>query len=150
MRISKQEMFKQICLIVAQRSTCKRLKVGCIIVKDDRLVSSGWNGVASGKPHCEDVFKDVDDIYSQDFLREHAKFSKENEFHAEENAILFYKKNSEDFKDADIYVTISPCITCAKLIERCGIKRVFYIDTYDRSIEGLVFLEKNNISINKI
>lgn len=141
-------MFKEIVQIVSKRSTCKRLQVGCIIVKNDRIISMGYNGVTSGQKHCNEIFKDeISD--SEEFKKKHAEFSK-NEIHAESNAIAFSAKEGQSTSCCDLYVTHAPCIDCAKLIVQSGIKNVYYIHEYDRNSFGIEFLKNNNIYCIKI
>jgi dCMP deaminase len=150
-------------VLVSQQSTCCRLKVGAVMVKDNRVISIGFNGVPSGQEHCEDHFKDVYEkdfkgkhpsfeefIKTGNFFEMHGAFSNDNELHAEQNAILFAAKNGIATEGSSIYVTQSPCINCAKVIIVAGIKRVFFKDLYDRSQEGIVFLNKNGIECRKL
>lgn len=141
-------MFKEIVQIVARQSTCKRLQVGCIVVKNNRIISMGYNGVASGNEHCNEFFKD-EIVDSEEFKEKHAVFSK-NEIHAESNAIAFSAKEGQSTNGCDLYTTHAPCIDCAKLIVQSGVKNVYYINEYDRNSFGVEFLEKNNINCIKI
>jgi len=81
---------------------------------------------------------------------DHHKFSEKNEIHAEQNAIGFASRNGLSTKDSDLYISVSPCIYCAKLIWAAGIKNVYYIEEYDRSIEGIEFLNENNIKCKEL
>lgn len=137
--------FKDILTVLENNSTCARLKVSSIIVKDDRIISMGWNGVPSGHKHCEDIFKDPD-FSDKDLYHQHHIFANENELHAEQNAISFAAKNGIKTDGASLYVSISPCDNCAKLIIAAGIKNVFYKKVYDRSSVGLLLLKKSNIN----
>lgn len=141
-------IFKEIVILVSKQSTCKRLQVGCIIVKESRIISMGYNGVASGHEHCNEIFKN-EIVNSEEFKKKHAEFSK-NEIHAESNAIAFSAKEGQSTNDCDLYVTHAPCIDCAKLIVQSGIKNVYYINEYDRNSFGIEFLEDNNINCLKI
>lgn len=131
--------------LISYRSTCARKQVGSIIASaSGRIISSGWNGVAPGKEHCCDLF----DSLSEDFYIEHGKFSASNEIHSEMNAIL--NADREKLIGATLYVTLSPCINCAKIIVASGINSVVYMEIYDRDKEGLEFLAKNKIIIRQI
>ena len=143
-----KKLFKDILKDIEQCSTCIRTKVGAIIVKDGRIISTGWNGVPKGKDHCEHVFNFHPSLESGDnktFLKVHHEFANENEIHAEENAIAYAARNGIKTDDAEIYISISPCVFCAKLICASGIKKVFYAKEYDRDKTGIKFLKNNNI-----
>ena len=152
------KLFSKIAELVAEQSTCCRLKVGAILVKDNRIISMGFNGVASNQTHCEDyfyalfnkqykfMFKSYEEFLSSDiFYNLHGEFSNKNELHAEQNAIAYAAKSGISTEDSSIYVTYSPCIHCAKIIASCGIKKVFFNNLYDRSQDGILFLKNNNI-----
>jgi dCMP deaminase len=133
--------FLKIAKIISLHSTCIRKKVGCIITIDNRIISIGYNGVPPGKPHCEDIFKNkLDD---KNFYKEHGEFSKEYELHAEQNSISFAAKKGLSIDKGNLYVTLSPCISCAKMILTSGIKKVIYLEEYDRDKEGLNLLKRN-------
>ena len=145
--------------LVAGQSTCCRLNVGAVLVKDNRVISIGFNGVPSGQKHCEEHFDEVckkagtskeEYFKTKEFMDIHGKFSNENELHAEQNAILFAAKNGIATAGATLYVTLSPCINCAKVIVAAGIKTVYYKDLYDRSQDGIVFLAKNGIDCRQL
>jgi len=143
----------------AKLSTARRLQVGAIVVKDDRIISIGYNGMPAGwDNNCEDVestFDERDTAYSNDwkFNEEDKKFyrlkTKPEVLHAEANAIAKVARSPESAEDSSIFVTHAPCIECAKLIYQSGIKQVFYRDNY-RSEAGIVFLKQAGITINKV
>lgn len=155
---NKHKLFIDMATLVAGQSTCCRLQVGAVLVKEGRVISIGFNGVPSGQIHCEDLFKAEYDteynktyptfeefIKSAPFKEVHGKFSNDNELHAEQNAILFAAKNGIQTAGSHLYITLSPCINCAKVIITAGIQKVYYKELYDRSTEGVNFLSKNNI-----
>jgi dCMP deaminase len=118
----------------AQLSYAKRLNVGAIVVKDDRIISIGYNGMPSGWDNdCED---------------ENNK-SKPEVLHAESNAIAKLAKSNESGDNATLFCTHSPCIDCAKLIYQSGISTVYYKDNY-RSNDGIDFLKKSNVTVTKV
>ena len=117
----------------AQLSSAKRLNVGAIVVKDDRIISIGYNGMPSG----------------WDNVCEHEDKTKPEVLHAESNAIAKLAKSSESGDGASIFVTHAPCIDCAKLIYQSGIAAVYYKNDY-RSIQGIEFLVKSNVRIVKV
>ncbi|MGB2579773.1 dCMP deaminase [Elusimicrobium simillimum] len=160
---NKHKLFINMAELIADQSTCCRMKVGAVLVKDSRVISIGYNGVASGQAHCEDCFKDIyaekfaakypqseEFFKSRDFFDAHGEFSNNNELHAEQNAILFAAKNGISTAGATVYVTWSPCINCAKVIVAAGIERVYFKELYDRSQEGIVFLAKNGIECRQL
>ena len=118
----------------AKLSYCKRRQVGALIVKDRMIISDGYNGTPTGFENiCED-----DDNYTKWYV-----------LHAEANAILKVAASTQSTKGAILYVTLSPCTDCSKLIFQSGIKRVVYHEQYkDRS--GLDFLVKGGVEILQI
>lgn len=117
-----------------QLSHCKRRKVGALIVKDRMIISDGYNGTPTGfENFCED-----DDGYTKWYV-----------LHAEANAILKVAGSTQSCKGATLYITMSPCRDCSKLIHQSGIKRVVYHEDY-KDNEGLKFLEKAGVLIEHI
>ena len=151
--------------VYAQLSSAVRLKVGCVIVKENTIIGIGYNGTPSGwSNECEDVEfipyspeLDYDEMKSQGYI-----FGSDKDFagwartktkyevlHAETNAIAKVARSTQSTDGADLFVTHAPCIDCAKLIYQSGIKSVYYRDTY-RSEDGLNFLKKCNVEINHV
>lgn len=128
----------------AQLSTARRAQVGCVLVKDNRIISIGYNGMPSGwDNNCEDEVKWPNgDIH---FLE-----TKPEVLHAEANAITKVARSPENCDGATIYSTMLPCLDCAKLIYQAGIIKVFYKDSYPKGTAGLEFLQKCNISVEQI
>ena len=117
----------------AQLSYAQRLKVGAIIVKDDRIVAYGYNGMPSGwDNNCEEENKTRPEV-----------------LHAESNAIAKLARSNDSGLDADIFITHSPCIECSKLIYQSGIKRVYFGEQY-RSTDGLDFLTASKINVIQV
>lgn len=136
----------------AKLSTAKKMQVGAIIVKDDRIISVGYNGTPPGwDNNCEDVipeYKEIDvDNRSVSYFSEQLK-TKDEVIHAEANAIAKLAKHSESGKDSVMFLTHSPCIHCAKQIYTAGIKKVYYDEQY-RIIDGIKFLEKCGVEVIK-
>jgi dCMP deaminase len=127
----------------SQLSTARRSKVGCVVVKDNRIISIGYNGMPSGWDNCCE-----DEVTTPDGSTELK--TKPEVLHAEANAITKVARSSENCDGATIYSTMLPCIDCAKLIYQSGIKKVFYRDLYPKGTEGLEFLKKCDIEIVKI
>ena len=127
----------------AQLSSAKRLQVGAVVVKDNRITSIGYNGTPAGWDNkCEFRYVDPQTHIAQDV-------TKPEVIHAEANAISKLAKSSESGEGASIFVTHAPCVECAKLIYGAGIKHVYYRNSY-RSEDGLNFLVKCNIETEKV
>jgi dCMP deaminase len=135
----------------AQLSSAKRLQVGAVVVKDNRIISIGYNGMPSGWTNeCEHVV----DIAKTDPRYDYNNFTKELKtkdevIHAEANAIIKLARDGESGNGSSLFCTHAPCIHCSKLIHGAGISKVYYRDTYRDSI-GLEFLEKCNIEIERV
>jgi dCMP deaminase len=126
----------------AELSHARRLHVGAIVVKDDRIISIGYNGMPAGwDNNCEDL---VHRIAEEPVLK-----TKPEVLHAETNAIAKLARSTESGLGADIFITHAPCLDCAKLIYQSGINRVYYGENY-RSDEGVNFLTKSGITVEQI
>ena len=120
--------------IWGQLSYCERKKVGALIVKDKMIISDGYNGTPSGFENiCED-----EENYTKWYV-----------LHAEANAILKVASSTQSCKGATLYITLSPCKECSKLIHQAGIIRVVYFKQY-KDTSGLEFLERAGVSITQI
>jgi len=125
------ERYLRMASIWAENSYCIRRKVGALLVKDQMIISDGYNGTPSGfENNCED---------------ESSK-TKPYVLHAEANAITKVAKSNNSSEDATLYVTTSPCMECSKLIIQAGITRIVYAEKY-RNTEGLAILERAGIEI---
>ena len=123
-------------------SSAKRLQVGAIVVKEDRIISIGYNGMPSGWDNeCEEF---VHRIAEEPILK-----TKPEVLHAETNAIAKLAKSSESGNNASIFITHAPCLDCAKLIYQSGINSVYYRNAY-RNEDGVKFLHKAGIRVAKI
>ena len=134
----KQLKFDKAYLRIAREwgklSHCKRKQVGAVIVKDRMIISDGYNGTPTGFENpCED-----DEGYTKWYV-----------LHAEANAILKVAASTQSCKGATLYITLSPCKECSKLIYQAGIKRVVYQNGY-KDDSGLKFLEKAGVEISHI
>lgn len=128
----------------AQLSSAKRRKVGCVIVKDNRIISIGYNGMPSGWDNeCE---------YEGEYTS-HAPWpnliTKKEVLHAEANALTKVAKSTESSEGAVLYTTCTPCLECSKLIYQSGIERVVYKERY-RTEEGLTFLQNCGIELEQL
>lgn len=135
MKKEKQERYDIAYLRMAREwaelSHCKRRKVGALIVKDRMIISDGYNGTPSGfENFCED-----DEGYTKWYV-----------LHAEANAILKVAGSTHSCKGATLYITMSPCKDCSKLVHQAGIKRVVYVEGY-KDDSGLRFLEKAGVEV---
>lgn len=130
---NKDRFYLTLAKQISVASYCKKAKVGCIIVKDDNIISFGYNGTISGfKNNCE-----CNGITKKDVL------------HAESNAIAKCSKSLYSSQDAIMYITLSPCFDCAKLIIQSGIKKVIYNQKY-RDDSGIKLLTKAKINVQQI
>jgi dCMP deaminase len=130
-RPSWKEYFKQIALVASTRSPCQRLHVGCVLVKDNRIISQGYNGFLPGCPH------------ESKMQNNHEQAT----VHAEQNAITDCAKRGVSCNNADIYITHYPCVNCMKLICASGIKNIFYINDYNNDPLVEYFFEKSSIAL---
>lgn len=137
------EAYMDVAERFAQLSSAKRLNVGAIVVKDDRIISIGYNGMPTGWDNC------CEHEIEHHELGTTTTVSKPEVLHAESNAIAKLAKSSESGEGASIFITHSPCIDCAKLIYQSGITTVYYKNNY-RSTQGIEFLNKSNINVVKV
>jgi dCMP deaminase len=135
----------------AQLSHARRLQVGSVIVKDDSVISYGYNGMPAGwDNNCEDeLVEHVSAGYGMPMREEKYLKTKPEVLHAESNAIAKLAKSSNSGSGADLFVTHMPCLDCAKLIYQSGISRVFYSENY-RDDSGIKFLKKSGVEVNQI
>jgi dCMP deaminase len=142
----------------AELSHARRLHVGAIVVKDDRIISIGYNGMPAGwDNNCEDVEYTYDErdtvnsdwAYNKDTKQWSKLKTKPEVLHAETNAIAKLAKSTESGDGAVLFVTHSPCLDCAKLIFQSGIRSVFYRNSY-RSTDGTAFLERSGVTVEQV
>ena len=127
----------------AECSTARRLHVGAIVVKEDRIISIGYNGMPSGwDNNCEFDYTDPQ-------TKQTSLVTRKEVLHAETNAIAKLAKSNESGMGATMFITHAPCLDCAKLIYQSGIGSVLYRNTY-RDTSGITFLEKSGVTIEKI
>jgi dCMP deaminase len=132
---------------LAQRSHCVKAQVGAVLTKDTRIISIGYNGPPAGTHNCDEEFPNVG-------CPRDSKNSCSLALHAEENAILYAVKNGATLEGATLYLTLSPCLSCARLIFSSGIKKVWFKNSYAEykglpSDEGVDFLNKFGIETLK-
>ncbi|GFI62479.1 tRNA-specific adenosine deaminase [Clostridiales bacterium] len=143
MRASWDEYFMEIAEIVKTRSTCLRRQIGAVIVKDNRIITTGYNGAPSACSHCTEI--------GSCYRQEHNIPSGERHelcraIHAEQNAIIQAAKLGNTTDGATIYITNQPCVICAKMCINAGIKRIVYKDSYPDDL-AMEMLKEANVEI---
>ena len=130
---------------LASASKCVSKQVGAVIVKDGRILSTGYNGTPAGYTNCCEHWND-------EYTSEHHEWSKTYEIHAEMNAIIWAAREGISIKNATIYVTLEPCSDCSKNIIASGIKRIVYDKSYEHTNSDVVtnFIKENGVVIEKI
>lgn len=135
-RPSWDEYFMELAQVVAKRSTCNRRSVGAVLVRDKRILTTGYNGSPPGLPHCTDVGCLMVDNHCVRAI------------HAEQNAIIQGAVHGIDLRGATCYVTASPCVHCAKMLIAAGVRRVVYLDPYTEQI-GLDFAREAGVVMER-
>jgi dCMP deaminase len=170
MKAKFQKLYNNIAHEVAKMSHARRLQVGAVIVKDDRVISMGYNGMPAGwDNNCEDKefmsgdaggWLDPEEIEEQwpfeeeehgpyyEYNRRYRLKTKPEVLHAESNAIAKLAKSNDSGDGADIFVTHAPCMECAKLIFQSGIRRVYFNQNY-RDDSGIKFLKQSGVEVIK-
>lgn len=144
-----KKAYMQTAMTFAELSHARRLHVGAIVVKDDRIISIGYNGMPAGWDNdCEEKIYKIDG-YLVDDEGCYELRTKSEVLHAEANAITKLAKSAESGQGADIFITHAPCIQCAKLIYQSGIKKVYFGKAY-RDTAGIEFLEKCNVPVENL
>jgi len=144
MRPSVDEYFMEIASVVAKRSTCLRNQVGAVIVRDKRILATGYNGAPKGLPHC----LDIGCIREQNNIPSGERHELCRAVHAEQNAILQAAIHGVSTENTTIYCTHQPCILCAKMMINAGIKKVVYANQYPDTA-ALEFLKQANVEVVK-
>lgn len=143
MKLKLKQAFMKVAETFADLSYARRLHVGAIVVKDDRIISIGYNGMPAGwDNNCEFEFTNPQTKITE-------LVTKPEVLHAESNAIAKLAKSNDSGDGADIFITHAPCMECAKLIYQSGIRRVYFNQNY-RDDAGIKFLEKSGITVEKI
>ena len=133
-RVNWDEYFMGIALLSRARSPCERLQVGCVIVKNYRIVSVGYNGFLPGAPHTSRI------------INNHEQYT----VHAEQNAIADASKRGVSLNGCSAYITHYPCINCTKLLIASGIREIKYLNDYKNDTLCQQFLEQSNVNIHKL
>lgn len=145
MRPSWDEYFMEIAHLVKTRSTCTRRQVGSVIVKDKRVLATGYNGAPTGCKHCTEIGC----LRSKLNIPSGERHELCRALHAEQNAIAQAARHGICIQDATIYVTHQPCSLCAKLIINAGISEILYQGDYPDDL-SLTLLEEANIKFTRI
>lgn len=137
--LSYDKVYMSIAYIISQLSYAEKAKVGCVIVSQEgQLISHGWNGMPAGGDNC------------CEFINENGELKTKPEvLHAEANAIMKCARYMSSTQNATLYVTLSPCINCAKMILQAGIKRVVFLNNY-KDLTGIEILKKYGIEVDQL
>jgi dCMP deaminase len=133
-RLNWDDYFIEIAQVTAKRSACERLQVGCVLVKDKRIISQGYNGFLPGCPH-------------QSIIRNNHE---EATVHAEQNAIADCAKRGVSCKGSTAYITHYPCIICTRLLLAAGIESIKYLHDYKNDPLVVVFTNQLNVDVEKM
>ena len=141
------EIYMELAESLSTRAHCVKAKVGAVLTKDTRIVSLGYNGPPAGTHNC-------DEVWPEEGCPRDSKGSCSLALHAEQNAILYASKNNVSVEGTTLYVTLSPCISCARVIYTVGIKKVFYLNSYAdfkglKNDEGVDFLQKFGVEVER-
>lgn len=139
------DIYMDLAVNLSKKSHCVRAKVGAVLTKDTRIVSLGYNGPPAGTHNC-------DEEWPNEGCPRDSKGSCSLALHAEQNAILYASKNNVSVENSTLYVTLSPCIACARIIFTTGIKKVYFLHSYAeyKGIpvdEGVEFLKKFGVEV---
>jgi len=130
MKEREKRLYMDYAFRAADMSYCNRKKVGCIIVKEDNIISYGWNGTPSKEDNgCEDC---------------NGK-TQPNVIHAEDNALRKLVRSDSNSTDAEVFITAAPCMRCAEKLSDARIRKVYYAEIYSHHSEGLEYLARHNI-----
>jgi dCMP deaminase len=146
-KLAFDDIYMELASNLAKRSHCVKAQVGAVLTKDTRIISVGYNGPPAGTHNC-------DEVWPADGCPRDSKGSCSLALHAEQNAILYAAKNTMTIEGSTLYVTLSPCIACARVIYTVGIKKVFYMNSYAdfkglKSDEGVDFLQKFGVEVER-
>ena len=141
------DIFMELAVNLAKKSHCIKRHVGAVLTKDTRIISIGYNGPPAGTHNC-------DEEWPEEGCPRDSKGSCSLALHAEQNAILYAVKNKTDVEGSTLFVTLSPCISCARIIYATKIKKVVYLKSYAEfkgipSDEGVDFLRKFGVEVEK-
>ncbi|MFN8415267.1 MAG: dCMP deaminase family protein [Cytophagaceae bacterium] len=141
------DIFMELAVNLAKRSHCVKRHVGAVLTKDTRIISIGYNGPPEKTHNC-------DEEWPGEGCPRDSKNSCSLALHAEENAIIYAVKNGTDISGTTVYVTLSPCLSCARLMYASGVKKVVYLHSYAKykglpKDEGVEFLTKFGVEVEE-
>ena len=144
---SFDEIYMDLACNLALKSHCVKRKVGAVLTKDTRIVSLGYNGPPAGTHNCDQEWPETG-------CPRDSKGSCSLALHAEQNAILYAAKNNVALEGCTLYITLSPCIACARIIFSTGIRKVYYLHSYAAfkglaNDEGIDFLKKFGVQVEQ-
>jgi dCMP deaminase len=147
MKPSFNDIYMELAENLAKRSHCVKAQVGAVLTKDTRIVSLGYNGPPAGTHNCDEVWPGVG-------CPRDSKGSCSLALHAEQNAILYASKNNVSIEGSTLYITLSPCIACARIIFTMGIRKVYYMHSYAvfkglANDEGVDFLKRFGVEVEQ-
>jgi len=145
MRPTLDEYFMEIAIIVAKRSTCLRNQVGAVIVKEKRILSTGYNGAPRNLEHC----LDIGCIREQNNIASGTRHELCRAVHAEQNAIIQAAIHGVSIENAIVYCTHQPCILCAKMLINANVNKVVYGTVYPDT-QALKFFEKAGVEVEQL
>lgn len=130
---------------IASASKCVSKQVGAVIVKDGRILSTGYNGTPTGYTNCSEH-------WNGEYTKEHHDWSKTYEIHAEMNALIWAARKGISIENGTIYVTLEPCSECSKNLIAAGIKRIVYDRAYEHTDSSIIskFIKENGVVIEQI
>lgn len=146
-KISFDDIYMELAQNLSRKSHCVKIKVGAVLARDTRIISLGYNGPPAGTHNCDEEWPE------QGCARER-KGGCSLAIHAEENAILYAAKNKVTIQGATLYVTLSPCLACARIIYTTGIKNVLFLKSYSeykgiKEDEGVNFLRRFGVNADQ-
>lgn len=141
------DIFMELAVNLAKRSHCIKRHVGAVLTKDTRIISIGYNGPPAGTHNCDDEWPDKG-------CPRDSKGGCSLAIHAEQNAILYAVKNKTSVEGSTLYVTLAPCLACARIIYSSGIEKVVFLNSYAEykgiaSDEGADFLQKFGVTVER-
>ena len=146
-KLTFDEIYMELAANLAKKSHCIKRHVGAVLAKDTRIISIGYNGPPAGTHNCDEEFPETG-------CARDSKGSCSLAIHAEQNAILYAVKNNATVSGSTLYVTLSPCLACSRIIYSMGIEKVVYLKSYAEykglpTDEGVEFLEKFGVTTEK-
>ncbi len=141
------EIYMELAWNLSRKSHCVKIKVGAVLARDTRIISLGYNGPPAGTHNC-------DELWPETGCPRDSKGGCSLAIHAEQNAIIYAAKNKSTIEGSVLYVTLSPCLACARIIYTSGIKKVLFLQSYAKykgiqSDEGVDFLRKFGVTVEQ-